>query len=141
MTIASSLDQLVGNMTVQQLAEAAGTSVEEVVQAVVWGSKRGQLSVAVAATVPAAASKPRRAARGGASVGNGIDTRSAVGRDAYDVALLGVLKDTGEPMSAEQLRDVVGGTPLQARSRLKALVKKRRVKTSGRARATKYQAR
>ena len=134
----SSLDQLVGNMSVQQLAEAAGTSVEEVVQAVVWGSKRGQLSVTMGASPAANAPTPRR---GGGRGGSAIDTRSSAGRDAYDAALLGVLKDTGEVMSAEQIRDVVGGTPLQARSRLKALVKKRKVKSTGRARATKYQAR
>lgn len=133
--MASSLDHLVANMTVQQLADVAGTSVEEVVQAVVRGSDKGLLTMAAVADTPAS---PRL---GSDRKLGGIDTRSAAGRTAYDNALLGVLKDTGEPMSAEQLRGVVGGTALQARSRLKALVKKRKVESSGRARATKYEAR
>ena len=135
--MSSSLDRLVATMTVQQLADVAGTTVEEVVQAVVRGSKRGL--VGFAPTAPAVAKGTSRS--GGPGGGKDVDTRSAGGRTAYDDALLGVLKDSGEPMSAEDLRTAVGGTPLQARSRLKALVKKRKVKSSGRARATKYQAR
>jgi hypothetical protein len=70
-----------------------------------------------------------------------VDTRTPAARAAYDDAILVVLRAARHEMSAQDIRAKCGGTELQARTALHRLIKARKIKSSGRARATKYRAR
>jgi predicted ArsR family transcriptional regulator len=49
-----------------------------------------------------------------------------------------VVKTSSTPVSAQQVRAQVGGTPLQARKALNRLIEDGRLSFKGKARATKY---
>ncbi len=67
-----------------------------------------------------------------------VETRTATGRDRYDQSVLAAIKGFGKPMSAEELRSEVGGTPLQARASLARLINAGTVTWEGKARGTRY---
>ena len=67
-----------------------------------------------------------------------INSRTAEGRRRYDDAVLAVLREEGRPLSAGELRELVGGTDLQVRVSLQRLVKNEEVGRSGVARGTRY---
>jgi hypothetical protein len=69
-----------------------------------------------------------------------VKTRSVADRAVYDASVLKLLSSAKDPLLAVRVRDAVGGTPLQARASLHRLVKARKVKRHGRARATTYAA-
>ena len=68
------------------------------------------------------------------------DTKTKVARQAYDGAILGLLKAKRRPMSPGDVRAACGGTPLQVRTALHRLEAARRVKRSGRGGQTRYRA-
>lgn len=74
-----------------------------------------------------------------------IDTATDDGRSRYDARVLmtinRLVKKTEEPVSAEAVREEVGGTASQFRSAAKRLIKARKIKRSGKTRATVYQPR
>lgn len=77
-----------------------------------------------------------------ASSGQGDDlpawnTRSDEGRESIDRAVLGVLRGD-EPMGAEAIRSMVGGTANQIRTSLNRLIEAGEVSFQGRARGTRY---
>lgn len=69
-----------------------------------------------------------------------LETRTAEGRQAYDDAVLGMLKSAGDPQSATQVRTSCGGTPAQARASLNRLIEQDLVTYTGKARGTLYSA-
>jgi hypothetical protein len=92
-----------------------------------------------AAAAPAKEAAPAPAKRGGGAKAT-VDTRTPAGRDAYDQAMLNVLKGAGGPQAAPDLSAVVGGTPLQVRTSLARLIERGLVSWTGQARGTRYTA-
>lgn len=69
-----------------------------------------------------------------------VDTRTPSARKRYDDAVHRAVKNSASPISAQQVRTIVGGTPLQARKALNRLIEAGRLTFQGKARATKYSA-
>ncbi len=158
----SALEQLVGNMTVAQLAEAAGMDIDAVV-GLVLGNRAAAAAVKAA---PAAKGKPGRkpgrppkaAAQepapaavtakddddedddGGEGGGDGHNTRTRTGRAELDQSILDYLKSQSEPVRALDIRKGIGGTAAQIRTRLNYLIEKGKVTYKGRASGTRYRA-
>lgn len=155
----SALEQLVGNMTVAQLAEAAGMDIDAVVGLVL--GNRGASMAAPKAALPvkgkggrkpgrppkAAAQEPAPAAvteeeeedddEGG---GGDHNTRTRTGRAELDQSILDFLKSQSEPVRALDIRKGIGGTAAQIRTRLNYLIEKGKVTYKGRASGTRYRA-
>lgn len=67
-----------------------------------------------------------------------VNSRTAAGRRQYDAAVLSALRSAGRPLSAGELRLMVGGSGQQIRVSLKRLVEEDGVERSGIARGTRY---
>lgn len=67
-----------------------------------------------------------------------VNSRTAAGRRRYDAAVLSALRSAGRPLSAGELRLMVGGSGQQIRVSLKRLVEEDGVERSGVARGTRY---
>lgn len=156
----SALEQLVGNMTVAQLAEAAGMDIDAVV-----GLVLGNRGVGAAKAAPAAKGKsgrkpgrPPKATQeqmqaalaaagddededeGAEAGGDGHNTRTRTGRAELDQSILDYLKSQSEPVRALDIRKGIGGTAAQIRTRLNYLIEKGKVTYKGRASGTRYRA-
>jgi hypothetical protein len=154
----SALEQLVGNMTVAQLAEAAGMDIDAVVGLVLGNRGVSAPSVKAAPAAKgkrkpgrppkAAAQEPAPAAvtaeededEGGDAGGEGHNTRTRTGRAELDQAILDYLKSQSEPVRALDIRKGIGGTAAQIRTRLNYLIEKGKVTYKGRASGTRYRA-
>ncbi len=68
-----------------------------------------------------------------------VNTRTQKGREAYDQAILEILKAKTEPVSAPEIKSEVGGTSLQIRTALNRLISQGHVTYTGKARGTRYQ--
>lgn len=157
----SALEQLVGNMTVAQLAEAAGMDIDAVVGLVL--GNRGMAATAAKAAAPAKGKSGRKPGRppksaqepvqeqlvaeddededeGGEGGGDGHNTRTRTGRAELDQAILDYLKSQPEPVRALDIRKGIGGTAAQIRTRLNYLIEKGKVTYKGRASGTRYRA-
>lgn len=148
----SALEQLVGNMTVAQLAEAAGMDIDAVVSLVLGtrqqaapaaapaakakGGRRGGRRAAAQEAAPAAAV----AAPEASDDDEGVNTRTRSGREELDSAILDFLKGQSEPVRALDIRKAIGGTAAQIRTRLNYLIEKNKVTYKGRASGTRYRA-
>lgn len=134
----SVLEALVARMTIAELSERSGKTVEDIVE---WAMAGQGASKAPRAARPAkareAAPSPKPASP---KASDNVDTRSASGRRAYEQAVLSVVRDADEPISAPAIRTSVGGTPLQVRTALNRLIEKGALNYQGRARATRYSA-
>lgn len=75
---------------------------------------------------------------GAPSQPSSINSRTAAGRRRYDAAVLSALRSAGRPLSAGELRLMVGGSGQQIRVSLKRLVEEDGVERSGVARGTRY---
>lgn len=64
--------------------------------------------------------------------------RKPADRADFDERVLEAVKSLGGSAQSVDIERVVGGTPLQRRSALHRLVKKRKLSRSGNARSTKY---
>ena len=131
----TALEALVSSMTIADLSERSGKSVEEIVD---WamkgqgGTRKSTRTNGVAAA-PAAESGGSRRRRSGS-----VNTRTPAGREAYDGSVLSSVQDASGPIGAAAIRKKVGGTPLQVRAALNRLIDKGQVTYQGRARATRY---
>ena len=68
-----------------------------------------------------------------------VPVRTKAERDAYDGRVFEIVRDAnGSYVSAQQVRDRIGGTPLQVRKALNRLIDSGRIEFTGRARATRY---
>ncbi|MCH9686692.1 MAG: hypothetical protein K0V04_34990 [Deltaproteobacteria bacterium] len=133
----SSLENLVRNMTVAQLADAANLEVGALVELVLGG---GKAPAAPAKPKKVAAAKPGRPAKAAASDGPSHNTRTQSGREALDTAILSFLKAQKEPSRALAVKAAVGGTSAQVRARLNTLIEAGRVTFTGKASGTRYRA-
>lgn len=127
----TSLEAFVGGLTVADLANRSGKSVQQIVD---W-SMGGQTARATTATAPtngAATPSAKRVAN------REVNTRNAQGRAAYDSAVLEQLSGRKRPVSASSLRKKVGGTPLQMRTTMNRLIGAGKVSYEGKARAMVY---
>jgi hypothetical protein len=131
--MSNALEQLVGSMTLAELASKSRRSVDQIVSfAMANGVTSGKK-----ATAQKASAKP--ATHGNAGRGGKVNTRSAKGRAAYEQAVYDVVASAnGRQVSAVDIRSKVGGTPMQARAALNRLIEDGRVAYTGVARATKY---
>jgi hypothetical protein len=92
-----------------------------------------------AAAAPKAAA-PKAAAKGGGKKGADVDTRAAAGRAKYDDAVLAAIRGSKGKVKAADLRKKLGGSPLQIRAALHRLIESNKIKASGQARGTAYNA-
>ena len=72
--------------------------------------------------------------------GGEVNTRTGAGRKAYKNSVAGVLESAGGPVTAEHVRNQVGGTGPQARKALNQLIEDGKATFTGKARGTKYEA-
>lgn len=82
--------------------------------------------------------KAKKAKDGAPKRAKGVDTRTPVGREAYDQAVLDAVVAAGKAASAPELTAIAGGTPLQIRTALGRLIERGLVKWTGQARGTRY---
>ncbi len=123
----SSLESLVGSMTVAELARLANKTVEAVVRlAFGHGESAARQPRARASAKPRrkTAAKPKREPRGSV---------------AADKVLAFVAAAKGA-VSAATIRSKVGGSAAQVRSALKGLAEAGKIKISGKRRGTRYTA-
>lgn len=66
------------------------------------------------------------------------EVRTSSGREAYDAKVLAAIEAAKAPVSAEQVRKLAGGTPIQFRAAVERLMENKRVKRLGKARGTRY---
>lgn len=141
----SLLEHFVANMSVVQLAEAVGLSVEQVARLVL--SRAGPQTHTKAPSKPSRAkgASPKKARAGRDATGRQLagptrNTRTAAGRATLERAILEFLRTQTQPVRALDIRQAVGGTAAQIRTRLNALIDDDQVAYKGRARGTRYRA-
>lgn len=148
--MSTSLETLVSQMTVSELAQRSGISVGTLVElafgsrgaatparspAAAGGRKRGRKPAAKPAKAAAKAAPKAEASKPGKA---GVDTRAPSGRAKYDEAVLAAIKGAKGRVKAGDLRKKVGGTPLQIRTALHRLLTEGKIKSQGKARGTTY---
>ncbi|MEZ4380589.1 MAG: hypothetical protein R3A79_04545 [Nannocystaceae bacterium] len=82
--------------------------------------------------------RKRKAAKKAEAAPTEVETRTAAGRERYDKSVFAAIEGAESPISAEELRAKVGGTPLQARASLARLINAGTVTWEGKARGTRY---
>ncbi len=125
----SSLEAFVGGLTIAELAERSGKSVEQIVD---WALGKRRPSTVQGSTAAAGVQAGKEAGT------HGVNTRTPEGREAYDNAVLALLESAKTPMGASKLRKQAGGTPLQMRTALNRLIDTGKVSYTGQARAMVY---
>ena len=141
--VTTTLESLVAQMTVAELAQRSGRSISDLIELVL--SQSGGPRAASPATNGHQRGKPGRkpaAAAPAASPGRkkGAQTRTQAGRATYDESVLLAVKTSKGKVKAEELRRKVGGTPPQLRAALARLIENGVVKSAGKARGTTYAA-
>ena len=142
---AHSSDVLVGllrllpHLTLGELLDAE-PSARSVTLGQLLGTASSTLAEARNARAPRTNGKP--ATKNGAkrSSSRSVETRSVAGRGDYDARVLAVIADIGGPVAAEQVIGKIGGAPMQFRAATKRLLKSRKLKRTGKARGTRYEA-
>jgi hypothetical protein len=124
-----SLESIVANMSVADLARLAGTSVEQIVVAAMGASSRPR-AAATGGGRAASARAPRAAKKGGRVPRGGVTTD----------ALLQVVSAARGPIDINAIRAKVGGSPAQVRAGLQKLAAAKKVKITGKKRGTRYTA-
>ncbi len=133
-----SLESFVGGLTIAELAQRSGKSVEDLVDWAMGGksARASKPGATPSRKRKAVDTKPARRPSGGA-----VNTRTAEGRAAFDRAVIEALVEAGKAVGATPLIRKVGGTSLQMRTALARLVEAEKAVQRGRARATVYEAR
>lgn len=151
---ANSLEALVANMSLAELAQRSGRSVEELVN---WALGGKGPAPAKASPAPAARPVPspvakegkptrriveteapapaRRSESGGSKE---VNTRTPEGRKRYSEAVLKLVQESKGPIAATDIRDRLGGTPLQVRAALNKWIEEGKISYQGQARAMRY---
>ena len=78
--------------------------------------------------------------KAGRKAGKGASTRTPEGRTDYDQKVLAIVAGSKAPVSAEEARKKIGGTPMQFRAAAERLLASKKIKREGKARGTKYRA-
>ena len=138
--VTTTLESLVAQMTVAELAQRSGRSISDLVELVL--SNGGAASARAASNGHQRGKPGRKPAAAAASPGRkkGAQTRTQAGRASYDEAVLAAVKTSRGKVKAEELRKKVGGTPPQLRAALARLIDNGAVKSAGKARGTTYAA-
>jgi hypothetical protein len=124
-----SIEALIGQFTLTELAERSGKTVNEIVAF----AMRNTAVVTKKVTL----SKARIETSTNST--NKVDTRTPAGRAAYDEAVLDYLgANRGTWIGAGDLRRAVGGSALQVRTALARLLESSGVEYQGVARGTEY---
>lgn len=153
----TALETLVSNMALSELAQLSGRSIAEIVNWAMSGvraeASRSSAGARPEATRTRATSTPAPSSNRSArreeeeeveEVEDGeeeVNTRTQEGRERYDRAVLELVRNAKGPIGATQIRDALGGTPLQVRTALNRLIEGGHLAYQGRARATRYRAR
>lgn len=131
----TSIEAFVSGISVGELAQRAGISVDDLVSRAFASNSN--------ATRPAARPKPSPSGKSPKSAPAGstkeVNTRTPEGRAAYQKAVLETLRAAkGEKIGAKDIRAAIGGTGLQARAALNVLIESKKARFEGKARATRY---
>jgi hypothetical protein len=105
----TALEQLVGSMTVAQLAQCAGLTIDDVV-AITIGRSRATTNPPARATLRA---RPHKRSRSGNKY-----ERAA----AYTAGVADIVRSANRPISSKEIRDTVGGTANRCRLALERLI-------------------
>jgi hypothetical protein len=162
--VSTSIEILVAQMTVAELAQRSGRSVSQLVELAFGSSaasaatvkrgpgrppgaatkkgKRGKGKAKAAPAAPKAEAKaaaPKAAAKAAPATKKAdVDTRAAAGRAKYDETVLAAIRGAKSKVKAADLRSKLGGTPLQIRAALHRLIEDGKIKAHGQARGTTY---
>jgi hypothetical protein len=126
----NALEDLVGRMTVAELAQRSGRSVESIIAYALGGSVKAPART----STNGEAVKPR--GRGGRKAS--VHTRTIAGRSEFDERVLDAVRSLGGSAQSKDIARVVGGSTLQRRVALKRLVQSRKLSRSGNTAATMY---
>lgn len=142
----SALEALVSSITLSDLAQRSGRTVEEIVAWALRDERPAQtprrtVAPKPIAAVPSPAQAPEPVSRRSAGGSKTVNTRTPEGRTRYDEAVLALVQESNAPVAAATIRDRLGGTPLQVRAALNRLIDEGKVTYKGRARAMRYTAR
>jgi hypothetical protein len=142
--MASALEDLVGAMSLSELAQRSGKSVQAIVDYALGGktTPRPSSSAPSGNGVPSRAGKKattKKGARRAAS--RSVNTRTPEGRAAFDERVLDAVRSLGGSAQSADIERIVGGTPEQRRVALARLLKSRKLTRSGKARSTAYSVR
>jgi hypothetical protein len=118
--MSTAIEDLVAEMTIGELAKRSGRTVEAITSWALGGRSS------------------RAASNGAPRGGGGVNTRTPAGREAFDEAVLQAIRGAGGEVQAADLAAIVGGNALQRRTALQRLVKRRKLRRAGQARATSY---
>lgn len=146
----NALESLVASMPLADLARRSGRSVEEIVNWALGGSSAPKSSPVAARPAPTsvkagpgrkpAAPAPEAPRRSEAVASKDVNTRTPQGRQRYAEAVLKMVQDSKSPIAATEIRDRLGGTPLQVRAALNRWIQDGKVSYQGQARAMRYTA-
>jgi hypothetical protein len=128
----SALEDLVGNMTLAELAARSGKSVEAIAAYALGGASGSNGARARAAT-----SSPEPSAKTGRRKAV-AETRTRTGRDDFDTRVLDAIKNAGGTAQSVDIEKIVGGTAQQRRAALHRLIASRKLARTGKARSTTY---
>lgn len=141
----TTLESLVAEMTVAELAQRSGRSISDLIELVLSSGTAASRAPRAAAAPTANAPRKggRKAVAPAATAATGgrkrvAQTRTQAGRASYDDAVLTAMKSMKGKVKAEDLRKKVGGTPPQLRAALARLIENGAVKSAGKARGTTY---
>ena len=128
----SALEDLVGNMTLAELAARSGKSVEAIAAYAMGGASgsNGARGRAEISNVEPGAKAGRRKAV--------AETRTRSGRDEFDARVLDAIKNAGGTAQSVDIEEIVGGTAQQRRAALHRLIASRKLARTGKARSTAY---
>jgi|GEM_PF-1505378 len=140
------LEEFIGSMTVSEFCARTGRSVEDLVEFCAGrggSAPKGKATPALAAKASGKSSaKPTKSAKPSAkAAASGVETRTQAGRDAFDAALLDLLKGVQSGMGARDIADETGASLPQIRSAVARLVSKKKVRFEGKTAARRYWAR
>lgn len=113
-----------------------GALVPSLTVAELGGSANGAAPARRRGRPPGSGRKPGRPP--GRAKSNG--TRTQAGRSEYDGKVMAAISGSKGPISAEQARKKIGGTPMQFRASVERLLATKKIKREGKARGTKYRA-
>jgi hypothetical protein len=127
MPTTNALEQLVGTMTIAELADKSGRAVDQIVAFALGGGTKTSTKRSNGAAATTTSSRQ-------------VDTRSHAGRQAYQNAVLEAIKGASDYVGAIDIRNKVGGTPMQCRAAVNRLIEDGEITFKGRARSTRYTA-
>jgi hypothetical protein len=129
--MATALEDLVGRMTVAELALRSGRSVEAIAAFALGGTAKASTRASANGEV----AKPQGRAGGRRA---SVQTRTIAGRTEFDDRVLDAVRSLGGSAQSKDIQRLVGGTTLQRRVALKRLVQSRKLTRSGNTAATTY---